>query len=436
MKPLPLFLALSLAANAALVAVLVLSRPESAPKPPVPGTAPVRRPGAAVAPTAGPDRAGALVAALAAGDAAALTAAGVPAEVVRQLAAVRAFARLFELGRTLDRPPPPDPTEYWRNRGAVPRPPPTREQRLERLQAEREFDRAMRAAFGPDWAGDTRAARYSFLPETKRDQLLRIERDYEEMQREVSLDADGFQLAADRAKTRLLNAEKERDLAAALTPAEREQLELRNSRTAQNLINRYGDVIASEEEYRRLYARQKAFDDRYATDDWFSRPRTPEENRARAEAERQLNDDLRALLGEDRWGALARTNDGEYRTLTTLAARLGQPAALADQVYALRDAYAAQSAALNQNAALSAADRKTIFAELANRARADLRARLGADGAEAYLPRASWVQMLQGGTAFTTDPRQLPPGSPRPGGGTSVFPLPAPPRPPVPAGKP
>ncbi len=418
MKPLVAFLAGSLAVNAALVTVLLFRSAPAVVRPVSSARAAAHSSDAAAAARANE----ALIAALTSGDAAAMTAAGVPMEVVRQLAAARAFARLAALSRAIERPPAA--AEYWRNTRAL-RSPPSREQRSEQRAAEREFETAMREAFGDGWNEDWRGGRYSFLPADRQEQLRRIERDYEEMRREISADGPDLQLPADREKLKLLNAEMERDLAATLSPAERQQIELRSSNTARAIIDHYGDVLASEEEYQRLYALRKAFDDRYNTEDYHTRPHTPEENRARAEAERKLNDDLRAAIGEDRWASASRANDNEYLTLGALASRLGLAAGTPDAVYALRESYAAQSLALHSNAALSETERRKQLTELATRAKSELRERLGADGADAYARQAGWVQTLQSGAAFVTDARLLPPGTPRPPSGATAYRLPA-----------
>ncbi len=419
MKLSPFLLAGSLAANAALVAVL-LFRPAPAASPPSVGARDQRQ----AAPTGATDapRADALLAALASGDSAAMTAAGVPLDVVRQLAAARAFGRLAAVARATERPDPAGP--YWRNSRSH-LPPPSREQRAERTAAEREFERAMREAFGDTWNDEWRGGRYSFLPAERQELLRRIERDYEDMRRELAADAGDVQLPSDREKQRLLTAEMERDLAAALTPAERAEIERRSSPSARAIIDQFGDLLASEDEYKQLYALRKAFDDRYNV---AGRPRTPEEERQRAEAERTLNDHLRAALGDERWGAVSRGSDREYQTLGTLTARLGLPAATPDLVYAVRESFAAQSLALHQDATLADAERRRQITALAGRARDELRAKLGPEGAEAYLPHSGWVQALQRGAAFVTQPRLLPPGSARPPAHTTAYPLPTPKR--------
>lgn len=414
-KAFTVLLAVSLVANAAL-ATLLLRRPPAA----APRAAPsVRSPGQSSTPSgAEAQRAEALLAALAGSDTAAMIAAGVPADVARHLAAARAFARLAAISRAMDGAS--DTTEYWR-RSHRTRPQPTRDQRTERLAAEREFAHAMREAFGDGWNDDSRSHRYSFLSRERQAQLIQIERDYEEMQQAVGIDSADVQLASDRERQKLLQQELQRDLDAALTPAERAEVQRRTSHSARQIIDQFGDILTSEEEYARLYALRNEFDDR------FNAPgssRTPEAQRQRAEAERKLNDDLRAAVGEERWGAVSPSHDREYHALATVTTRLGLPSSTPDLIYAVRETYAAQSLALHQDTALTEAARRAQLAALATRAKDELRTKLGQDGAEAYVPHAGWVQAMHNGTAFVTQARLLPPGTARPTGTTSFYLLP------------
>jgi hypothetical protein len=255
-------------------------------------------------------------------------------------------------------------------------------------------------------------------------------RDYEDMERELRDDAQNLDLPADRERLKLLQAEKERDLAAVLSAGDREQMELRTSPSAQALIKRYGDIIASEEEYKRLYALQKAFDDRYASPEYHTRPPTPEQDREREDAERQLNDALRAALGEERWARPASTHDREREVLAALTTRLNLPGDTTLNVFLAREVYAQHSLAIQRAPGLSDGERHEQLAQLGKDARASLQRTLGADGIEAYAQQASWLRSLTRGHAFTTDARQLPPGSPRPESGTTAYQMPVPHLPP------
>ena len=97
----------------------------------------------------------------------------------------------------------------------------------------------------------------------------------------------------------------------------------------QHVRNRFGDAIESEGEFQKIFALQKAFDDDFPRETLTGRI-SPEVIRARSEAERQLENDIRAAVGDDRYAALRRAADADVRTIDALAAR-AQPAARHDR---------------------------------------------------------------------------------------------------------
>lgn len=398
MKILPLFLAGSLVANAALL--IAVLKPSAADQTSAVTKPLIRRSSTTTAPT--------LVTAdlqdlLATGDAAALTAAGLSPEAARQLIIGRAYARQRDRMRAL-RNPVDDGAAYWRREsgpeGFGRR---TREQRLEMRKIQREFQDEVRAALGEDPYADLGRTNslLSFLPADRREQLRRIEEDYSELMSEVYGEAGSVQLPSDREKLRLLQTEKERDIAAALGPEAYEQYLLRVSPTAGNIRNRYGAAIQDEAQYRQIFALQKAFDDRFSTG-YFRETPTADERQARRDAEYQLQQSIAAVLGPEQMQVAQRSNDFEYRTLTALASRLNLPAGTPEQIYSARDTYAAQSQQINANSALSREERTRQIQALAERAQADLQRTLGAEGAQTYAQRSNWLNTLKRGTAFTT----------------------------------
>lgn len=407
MKPAFLLLTASLVGNAALLGVVLTASRSSAPVPVAPVAAPARAAGA---------DAGALREALARGDAAALAAAGVSPEVARQIVLGRALSvhgqRLRELVAKQSG------GAWWKARGPGTF---TAAGREEWTQATREVSEALAAALGVDvlGVGGREAGQLAFLDAAKRSSLRRILQDYDEMT--AKFGASGLQLASDREKLKLLQSERERDIAALLTPAERDEFELRTSATSASLRQRLGDAIQSEEDFRTLYALQKAFDEKYPRDALTGRI-TPEVAKQRAAAERQLAEDMRAALGDEKYAAIRLASDPELRSLDQLVSRVGLPAEVTTRVAAAREAYAAESQRIMADAALTPPERRPRLQELAARARTDLGQILGAEVAEAYAPRASWVSMLQGGVAFTTNPKDTPMGGLSLGGG-SVFPI-------------
>lgn len=422
MKKSTLFLTLSVAANAALV-VVALNRNSDAT---LPASSSVPAAKSASATSAGAATlTAAQVAALESGDVAALEAAGLTPEMAKSLSIGRAFSRLQAQMKSLrDSTDSSDGKAYWKRTGGYMGIMQNREQRVAMMKVQREFAEEMRKVFGEDAAmglgGDRRTA---FLPAAKREALSRIEQDYSEMQSEIYMDMNGIQLPSDREKMKLLTQEKEADMMAALSPEEYEQYQLRNSETANNIRNRYGEAIQSEEDYKKIFALQKAYDAQYNNQDLVMSGGAinQEVMAARRAAEQQLQKDVLAAIGEENFAAYKRANDQDYKALSSVEKRLGLTAGTADSVYASRDTYAAQSQAIMANESLSQADRKAQLQALAATAQSDLTAKLGAEGAEAYATRAQWMRMLKSGSAFSTSAKDA--GSNSLSSTSSVYPV-------------
>lgn len=399
MKPLPLVLALSLAGNLAL-AVALWWRPRS----PAPVPTPASAPASGRVASDGTKESGALPAAFASGDPAALAAAGVPADAIRALIVGRAFDA-FQARLRAGRPAQLE-GKYWK------RPQPDyaqmRQLRIESDRATREFSEAIRQTYGDDLNtlfGDRKLG-IAALPAEKQEKLRQIDRDYTEMEQQIYADQNaGIQLPSDRDKLKLLRAEKERDIAATLTPEEREQLALRDSPTANTVRYRYGDALETEEDYKRIYALQKAFDDRFNTPEAHAANQSGSEAaRMRREAEQKLIDDISAAMGPEKWATVLRTNDQDANALAAVTRRLNLPAQATTAVFATRESYAAQSMRINAAPDLSAADRKAQLQALATKAQADLNATLGPEGGAAFAQQAAWISLLKSGQAYSLNP--------------------------------
>lgn len=412
MKPTTLVLAASLVANLALVGVYYSARSASSAT-----TSASSAPTAAKSPASFAANADTLRAALASGDAAALEAAGLSAGTARELVLGRALARFAEKMRAAQSTAGAD-GKWWRNRS--PFSIATREQSL---LARRELSDAMIAAFGDDVLSNDPAGQLPFLSPQKREALRNIIQDYAEMMAKYGAQG-GVQLASDREKLKLLSAERERDLAALLTPDELLNYQMRTSNSAMMLRGRFGDAITSEEDFKKLFVLQKAFDDKYSMEGFNGRM-TPEVMRQRSEAGQQLQADMRAALGDQAYAAIQRASDNDVRTLDSLVSRLNLAPETTDRILAARDSYSAESKRIMADAATPFPQRREQIQALAARAKSELTNTLGTEGADAYAQRSSWINMLQGGMGFSTNPKDAPAGalSLGGGGGSSVFPV-------------
>jgi hypothetical protein len=403
-KPTTVLLLASLVANVALVSLVYTSRSAA------PG-ATVRAAASKSAPTDG---------ALTTDATRATEAAGLSPDAAHQLALGRALAHYTTAMRaTMSKTgtgkwwQKPDPSRL------------TREQREDLLQAKREMSDAMIAATGSDafFMNNLTEGNISFLPEAKREQLRKILADYQDMMDQYG-SAGGIQLASDREKMKLLRAERERDIAALLSPEELADYQMRTSPSADTVRNRYGSAIQSEEDFRKIYALQKAYDDKFPAESFTGRI-TPDVMKARTEAAQQLQADLRAAVGDEAYAALKRASDSDLRTVDALVARLSLAPETTDRIAAARDNYAAESQRIMADAATPFMQRRDQMQALATRAKSELASTLGAEAADAYAQRSPWVSMLQSGIGFTTTPTANSPGALSLGGGPtqSVFPV-------------
>lgn len=252
------------------------------------------------------------------------------------------------------------------------------------------------------------ARRFSGLPKEKALSLHRIERDYQELEQEIHARAGNFLLPSDEEKLRLLKEEQERDVAALLTPEERAEWQLRASSTADRARNHATRYRASEEEYRRIYALQKTFDEAFEDPDPFAprAERSEQDWKARQEAEKALETEIRAIVGDERHAEARRRQSTDFTLAEAAAERLGLPADTAHRLYSLREPAAAESRRIATDPKLSPAERKTALARIAAETRAKLQDTLGREAAEAYVERGGmgWLGSLDEGVAVSFDP--------------------------------
>jgi len=356
-----------------------------------------------------------LVAALNADDPAALRdilrAAGFSDDMVRSLVQMRIWKRYEARYKALQ--PQPDPNKPWwkddpRQNGWYGNM--TKAQREEMRQLQKDQREEMERVLGPDksntnWGG-WQDPRLSFLTADKRKELQQVQQDYQELINDVQQDMQGFTLPSDREKLRYLQEEQKKDIEALLSPEERQAYDLRMSQTAQNLRWQMTKFDATEEEYMKIFPLQKAFDEKYNTNDpygWNNVQHDQKFWQERQEAEKQLKAQMKDVIGEDRYNDYVRSQDGDYQQLQAAARRLDLPPATATTVYSMRDTVSSSAQQIADNTNLSADQKKQSLVELANNTRDQVRAALGAEAADAYFKNngMSWLKVLEQGNVVT-----------------------------------
>lgn len=403
MKPLPVLLVLSLVANLGLATLALQKRGSSAPKSTgsteAAKIAPASSPAAASAQAAAAES---LVAAAKSNDAAVtrdqLRALGFPEDVIRSVVRAMVGKHYLDIQKSITAAHSTAP--YWRNSSAGPFNfgSMTKEERLKLRDASREATKQLEALMGPDPA-DPSANRFAFLPPEKAARARDMMRDYDDLRMQIMAETEGFRVPADDEKIAFLEKEQRKDLAALLSPEELESYDLRNSSTAARLRSQLRDMDVSESEYKALYTAQKAYDDKFTT------RATSADPAARSQAQQQLNAEIKAALGDDRYNAYLRSQNGEYRSLEAAAKRFNLPQTAVDQVYSAREQTVSAAQRIANDANLNPEQRKQALAALADQTRTQVRTTLGPDVADTYLKNnMRWLDSLQRGQPIAVTP--------------------------------
>lgn len=176
--------------------------------------------------------------------------------------------------------------------------------------------------------------RLSFLPDDRRSAVRDILEKYDDAETRVrakELD-DGEALSlAEQQQLRSLRQQREAELKAALTPAEREQFELWMSPTANSVRFGFYGMQPTEQEFLAVYQARKAFEDAWGdTDPALLDPATRQQ---RDQSEQRAEEQIRRALSEQRYAEWKRGGDPDYHQLCALATRFHLPREKAAEVY-------------------------------------------------------------------------------------------------------
>jgi hypothetical protein len=244
-------------------------------------------------------------------------------------------------------------------------------------------------------------ASLSFLSADKADAVKAVITQFDEKRSEAF--SSGF---FDQAKYAALEKEQHEAIASVLTPTELLDYDLRNSMTARSLRDRLLAFEPSESEFRAIYQLQAAFDEKYQSQSYT--PGDQQAMRARMDGEKQLTNQIKALLTPDRSAVYERLTDYNYVRTSQLVARLDLPATTADQLYAVQKEFEDKRRTIFSGGSTSREEMAEQLTTMKKEATDRLTPLLGnAANVEVYKQYGgSWLQMFN-----------PPMPRPRPGGG-------------------
>lgn len=238
-----------------------------------------------------------------------LRAAGFPPHVIN-----RVVTELYQQRRRADSPIAKLP--FWQRRTA----------QKEMQDYDRATAKNLETILGPDARQSaridlvTRARQYGTLPDAKIDALAAVERDYQDMQRDLVRNPDGTffdpeQWSERQQQRDLLKTEMRTDLEKILTPAELADYELRNSDAARSIAFSVREVAVNAAEFASLYEMRRAFD---AANPPLTGRVTPEQVAARQTAELGYYEQVRTALPDDRFYDYLAATQADFRNLRAL----------------------------------------------------------------------------------------------------------------------
>jgi hypothetical protein len=328
-----------------------------------------------------------------------LRAAGFSSGVIRAIVTARIdlgfAARVKELVRNANSVPfwKPDPSNSFDNEFY---------QSYSQMVSSR--SRMVNEALGPSSADDGNTStdsRFGTLSKAKIDQLQRIEQDYTELNNQINAGTQGMTLAEDREKYALLAREKQTDLEALLTPQELQDYQLRASPTANRLRTAMTLMDASEEEYLAIFKIQQPMSDLINPPGGLGGGYDNQAAQQRRDAQTQVNDQLKSLLGDQRYADYVRASSSEYQRLDRIAQAESIPTENVVQAFNVRDAVSTESTRIYNDSSLSADDKRAALQLLAANAKAQIVAALGPKAGDSYVQASGWISAVERGAAVS-----------------------------------
>jgi len=338
-----------------------------------------------------------------------LQAHGFPPHIVRAIVAGRLRDDFSIRFRALD--PDAESRPFWIN--STPDP--------QRMAAQRQLYREQQAKLR-ELLGDEgmdadinalyQRRRFDSVPPEKTNEVRRILAEFDDRRADV-FGAGGMVGPEQMRRLTALEQQQRDALASILSPQELEQYQLRNSETAQRVRSQLSAFNPNEDEFRAIYRAQADFDSQFGG---LMGPVAQDEAQRRNEAQRKLNEQIKAMLGPERGAEFERANDYNYRQAAQLITRLELPTETAAHVWSVKQEIEARAMAIRRDGSIPRADQTQQLTALADEASAKISPLLGGPrGLEAYQQYGgSWLNFLRASVPATIRPGAPPTSNPAP----------------------
>jgi hypothetical protein len=248
------------------------------------------------------------------------------------------------------------------------------------------------------WARSTDSAQeaaYAKLPEGKRELVRDIQDQLWEKQQELQARTMGFWEPEDQQEMMRLQKEYRDALVRTLSPEELLEYRLATSPIGRSLRSELSAFSPSEQEFREIFRMRQQMDDTMMD---LSGENSPETNRKRGEMHQQMEQQVKAMLGEQRYAEYQRSRDWQYRNLTRVARDNGLPPDTAGKAYDMTQLAMQEAARIRSQPGISREERDVMLKQM----QAELDSSMGKLlGPEVY----TRFQQNYGGARIYVEPR-------------------------------
>lgn len=231
------------------------------------------------------------------------------------------------------------------------------------------------------------------LSREKYDRVQAILSDFTDMKGGLFAGANGVMLPEDLEKLDYLQKEQQAEITAELSPAELFEYQLRTSNVASQLRYNLSAFNPTEDEFRAIFKAQQDFDSQYGANDGKL---TQDQLHEREAHQPDLLAKIQDGIGADRIADYKQQTDQNYIQVSRLVDRLELPATTTQQVVAVQGDISKRADAIRRDPSLSAADRSSQLAALSDEATGAITAVMGERGMAAYRQNGGgWLQNLK-----------------------------------------
>lgn len=234
---------------------------------------------------------------------------------------------------------------------------------------------------------------FSSLPESKRDQVRAIQENYWAQSDDIKQRTLGYLEPEDRDEFVRIKTERREALAKVLTPRELQDYELSTSETASTLRSRLNGLNLTDEEFRKLFDYTQPLDERYSLGRRNPDPVNEEFTAERAKAEKDVQNYMRSVVGEERYAEFERSQDPVYRSINQAGTEAGLSKEQILQAYQAQQQVQEQSKRVLSDPTLSPEQRLQTLNEMRSQAEQQFQQILGDKSVE-FMQRLPGVQQL------------------------------------------